>query len=147
MTKSYLRERREKCSFYLQPLAVKEVVVKIREMAENSNSLLSITWPAPLAAPRGPKTLSPKPVLGMTLHRKSVQPVGSPRSPPTTSRLWAQTAWIKVTLHSHRAPSSPQAKEPLPPLPPLHPLSQAVSLQGFVTPRYTLHPLSHTHTT
>lgn len=83
--------------------------------------------------------LSPKPVLGMTLHRKSVQPVGSPRSPPTASRVWALTAWIKVTPHSHCAPCSPRAREPLPPLPPLHPLSPAVSPQGLVTPCYTLH--------
>lgn len=85
------------CAFEPHPLAGREAVVKSR--AENSINLLSIPWPAS----RGPKPLSSKAVLGMTLHRKSVQPVGSPRSPPAASRLWAQTAWIKVTLHSHRA--------------------------------------------
>lgn len=85
----------------------------------------------------GLKPLSPSPVLGMTLHRKSVQPVGSPRSPPThppTSWVWAQTEQIKVTLHSH---CSPWDGEPLPPTSPLHPLSLVVSLQGFVTLCYT----------
>lgn len=99
---SYIRKR---CVYVM--LEGEEVVVKNTETAENIINLLSIPWPAPLAAPCGPKPLSYTPVLGMTLHRKSVQPAGSPRSPPAASWLWAQTVWIKVTLHSHRAPCDP----------------------------------------
>lgn len=140
--KLYLNQRCVQFSF-THSLAGSEVMVKSREIAENSISSLSTPRPAPL----GPKPLSSEPVLGMTLHRKSIQPVGDPRSPPAASQLWAQTAWIKVTLHSHCAPCGPRAKEPRPPLLPLHPLSLAVSLLGFVTLCYTLHPLSYTHTT
>lgn len=96
--------------------------------------------------PRSPKPLSSKSVLGMTLHRKSVQSVRSPRSPPfppaSTSKLWAQTAWIKLTLLSRRAPCGPRARELLPPS--VHYILSAVSLQGCHTMIHLTSSLLHT---
>lgn len=120
------------CAFYLHPLAGKEVAAKSREMAENSMNLPSIPWPALLSAPCGPKPLSSEPVLGMTLHRKSVQPVGSPRSPPRRLLALGTDSMDKGDpALSPRTPAALRAKEPLPLLPPLHPLCLAVNLWGF----------------
>lgn len=84
------------------------------------------------SSPLGPVVLNPRPrtqpVLGMTLHRKSLQPVGSHRSnphpprslpsSPSTAATQACRGWghrrqagIKVTL----CPDKPGAAESLPP--------------------------------